>query len=125
MASNAIVRREPNFLDKEKALLLELVRQSPLLENKKTDKVCVAAKERAWELLSVEFNAAGISCERSVKCLKKRWQNMKDRCKADAAKLKKEQRKTGGGIIEVDVDPLSEGVACMLEFTYAMWGGST
>ena len=104
--------REPNFSTDEKALLLELVRSKPVIECKKTDKYSAVSKERAWELLSVEFNAAGIGCQRSMKSLKKRWFNMKDRAKADATERRRELRKTGGGTMEHQSDPLSDIVAC-------------
>lgn len=43
----------------EKKLILELVQQNSIFENKKTDSTSIHCKNKAWEKITSEFNAMG------------------------------------------------------------------
>ena len=90
--------RSKNFTDSEKNILLSLLENyKKILECKKTDSKSAADKSKAWQQLCTEFNSSSVYIKRDVKQLQGAWKNLKARAKADAAYVRRERIKTGGG----------------------------
>ena len=64
---------------------------------KKTDSKTTAEKNKAWNDLCTQFNAAAFYMKRESKTLQNAWKNVKARAKADSAFVIRERIKTGGG----------------------------
>ena len=65
----AEARRAANFSVTEKHLLLELVQNFSVVDNKETDKLSLTEKNNAWNDLAKEFSASS-SVKRSAEQLK-------------------------------------------------------
>ncbi|XP_066998394.2 myb/SANT-like DNA-binding domain-containing protein 4 [Anabrus simplex] len=86
------------YSELERRNLQELVsRYMNIIENKQTDAVSLQKKKIAWEELVVEYNANSENAQKDVAQLKKVWENIKFRRKAELAAEKRAVMKTGGG----------------------------
>ncbi|XP_066583108.1 myb/SANT-like DNA-binding domain-containing protein 4 [Prorops nasuta] len=90
-------KKRQSFTYEEKMKLIEIIKEfASIIENKKTDTVASAEKNKTWEEISSRFNA--IYGEKiSIETLKQFWHNIKSQTRKYYANLKLEQRKTGGG----------------------------
>ena len=86
-----------NFNNFAKQLLIDLVKQNKIIENKKTDACTSNSKKKAWVKLAEEFNlnCGNIGSKRDSEQLKKLWKNLKAKAKHDESLRKRELRKTG------------------------------
>ena len=54
-----------NFDDAEKQLLIDLITENKIIENKKTDSNTTSTlKKHAWNNLAKEFNSKSVKCKR-------------------------------------------------------------
>uniref|UniRef100_A0A8D8VTL9 Regulatory protein zeste n=1 Tax=Cacopsylla melanoneura TaxID=428564 RepID=A0A8D8VTL9_9HEMI len=85
------------FSDLEINTLLGLVKErSKILESKITDKFSNVQKEKAWGEVEKDFNSRG-SYFRTSASLKNKWFLMKKKARSEAAALRYEGSRTGGG----------------------------
>ncbi|KAF6204838.1 hypothetical protein GE061_019001 [Apolygus lucorum] len=86
------------FSESEKVRLRELVMERrDVVENRKSDVNSQMEKKRAWDVITADFNSSGQFPNRSVVQLKRLWENVKARRKAQLSAEKRERFKTGGG----------------------------
>ena len=86
------------FSENDKKLLQYLIADNNEVENKKTDKISVQKKEETWNKIRTLFNSdSKISMPRSVKELRKCWENMKFKAKTAYDQQRKSAIQTGGG----------------------------
>ncbi|KAF6205839.1 hypothetical protein GE061_020013 [Apolygus lucorum] len=86
------------FSESEKVRLRELVMERrDVVENRKSDVNSLMEKKRAWDVITADFNSSGQFPNRSVVQLKRLWENVKARRKAQLSAEKRERFKTGGG----------------------------
>lgn len=99
MADRRKKERSSNFAPCEISILIDLIlKYKTIVENKKTDSVMWKEKEVAWTKITEEFNALSITCPRSTKCLKTKFECMKKEVRKKKALQQQELYKTGGGI---------------------------
>lgn len=103
-------KRAPNFSNREKVLLLNLVSDyKDVIENKKTNSQTWRQKDDAWQKMTNLFNSqTPENYQRSKDSLRKYYDNIKKSLRKDIAEEKKEVQKTGGGGYQVFVDPINE-----------------
>ena len=93
---SAKIERTKNFTEAEKTILVQLIQEHrSVLENKTTNGVSLKEKEDCWLQLQIKFMSRSKGTERSVKCLKTCWENVKKRTKKQFAKEKQAIYKTG------------------------------
>ena len=61
---NIAMSQRKNFNDPEKQLLIDLIREDKIIENKKTDSNTTILKKHAWNNLAEEFNSKSVKCKR-------------------------------------------------------------
>ncbi|KOB67401.1 Uncharacterized protein OBRU01_19867 [Operophtera brumata] len=92
--------RSSNFCKEESNKLVLLMKDSHVINNKKTDHASNTQKEAAWRLLPDKFNSDATRY-RSTKQLQQKYNNMKKNCKKgtclEKAAEKYGRRLTGGG----------------------------
>lgn len=90
--------RTKNFSSEEIEILMSLIRQhAHILENKTTDKVRPAQKEKEWEKLEESFNAMCPGQKRSARALRTKYANLKGEMRKRSAQTKRSLYETGGG----------------------------
>lgn len=88
--------RGPNFSVNEKEILIHLVsKHKDVVENKKTDAVTTACKNKGWKQLTEEFNSISSFCVRNSDQLKTCWDNIKRTTRKEKANTRKETFLTG------------------------------
>ncbi|CAG9765756.1 unnamed protein product [Ceutorhynchus assimilis] len=93
-----VKNRSVNFTPMEETLLAYFVKKHKgILENKKTDAVTNADKNKCWVMLEKEFNAESGASYRSAQILKKKYENMKKQTKKKISEEKCYRFGTGGG----------------------------
>nr|XP_023028765.1 myb/SANT-like DNA-binding domain-containing protein 3 [Leptinotarsa decemlineata] len=99
MASTSHKNRAPNFTYAEKVHLMRLIvdKYADTIEDKKTDRVSAAQKEKTWELIESEFNASSSSTYRNAANLKKCYENRKKELRKSLAEERKQTLMTGRG----------------------------
>ncbi|XP_055851302.1 uncharacterized protein LOC129915671 [Episyrphus balteatus] len=92
-------KRNPNFSNHEKSILLQCVSEEKnIVENKKTDGTTWKEKEQAWVRITNSFNAlSGGACYRTTEALKKLYIVYKKDVRKEAAAEKFSALQTGGG----------------------------
>ena len=95
----------------DKELLRELLKPHlEIIESKASGMSMVVKKNKVWSNIMTNFNTTATSGERSLKQLKKSWENMKTLAKKSNAVNKRERYRTGGGTL-----PSSSNVTDELE----------
>ncbi|XP_033217723.1 myb/SANT-like DNA-binding domain-containing protein 3 [Belonocnema kinseyi] len=102
-------KRGTNFTNPKKQMLTVIVKKyKNIMENKRTDAATTKQKAQAWEKISQDFNANGISPEhRPAVKLKVLWGNLKRNTRKNFSNLRQETFKTGGGSNPLKEDPLA------------------
>ncbi|KAG0442856.1 hypothetical protein HPB47_015546, partial [Ixodes persulcatus] len=89
--------RAPNFTEREKDALLDLVEEfKNIVESKTTDKITTKTKNRVWDRITLKFNAV-MGARREAHQLKKCYENIKKKARKDLAANRQAVRATGGG----------------------------
>lgn len=118
MSENNKKRRSANFTPNETVLLMSLIVDfKHIIENKKTDSICIQEKNRAWRKITVAFNSAcPESRHRTMESLKKLYDNKKRETRKQKAEEKKDILLTGGGTPQVKVkDPAQDLILSIVD----------
>ncbi|XP_062590619.1 myb/SANT-like DNA-binding domain-containing protein 4 [Saccostrea cucullata] len=110
-------KRNPNFTNAEITILIEEVeRRKDVLFSKHNSTVTNQAKKGEWDHICSKVNSVNTSYIRSAEELKKKWSAICSEGKKKFAKIKREQRKTGGGLLPADctTTPLEEKIQSIL-----------
>ncbi|CAH0584090.1 unnamed protein product [Chrysodeixis includens] len=120
MESKVLKRqRSENWLEEDKIILKELIRERVLiLENKNTDANTNAKKVAAWHDLRTSFNNMA-KTPRTLQQLKAQWGIIKMTAKKQKCQERKERLRTGGGPPPPSESPSGDDIAVWLphEFT--------
>ncbi|KAK3598320.1 hypothetical protein CHS0354_029229 [Potamilus streckersoni] len=94
------LKRKPNWLDEERALLVEEYRKrKDILKAKYSRNVTTAMKKRAWEEICDIINTANPNVPRSVKDVQKKWENLCNTAKHElSGKVRPRSSTSGEGI---------------------------
>ncbi|KAH9379208.1 hypothetical protein HPB48_018696 [Haemaphysalis longicornis] len=104
-----------DYTEEEKELLQELVRKyKNFVECKKSNAVSLHAKSKAWERLGEEFNSIPNVRPRTVKQLRKLWDNRKQKWKKAKAAEVRGAMGTGGGSRRTPADDSSGQVEAII-----------
>ncbi|CAG9840695.1 unnamed protein product [Diabrotica balteata] len=99
------------YSTKERVLLIQLVTENPVIENKRTDNASAMEKKMAWKLIARNYNCQPeVNNIRTSEQLKKLWNNLKQRKRKETTALRHSMLATGGGPL---IKPERDGV---LEF---------
>ncbi|XP_052722077.1 uncharacterized protein LOC128192970 [Crassostrea angulata] len=104
--------RKANWAEESISILVDLVTDPErwaVIRGKFSPSLTVQKKQRVWEEIAERVNATCSSaCVRTVKDVKKKWQDIQSHTKKKEANRKSELRKTGGG-------PSPQGLKCWEE----------
>ncbi len=105
-------KRKPNFTKEEMNVLLEEVEGSKdVLFSRLTNVLTNKKKQDRWSLIVNKINAvAPNATSRTLKEIKKKWEDAKAASKKRAVQLKKEQKQTGGGSKTPDLTNVDQKV---------------
>jgi hypothetical protein len=79
-------KRSRNFMESEKYALLDIVAElSNVVENKKTDATTCDIKKKAWDAITVKYNALASTGPRSSKQLKSLYDLMKKKARQNTS----------------------------------------
>ncbi len=108
-------KRSTNFSDTDVNLFLELMNDSyiRIIEDKRSDSKTIKRKHDTWVDLTHEFNAQSVS-NREIDSLKNLWKRLKSDAKSKDAANRREIRKTGGGVSDINLSPKSMRIKEML-----------
>jgi len=90
---------------KLKQLLTRLSRGKDTLFAKFSSAVTKRVKDETWEAVTAKVNAVNAGEVRSVKSVKKKWQDMASDAKRKEAGRRREMAATGGGTVQVLENP--------------------
>ncbi|XP_072377417.1 uncharacterized protein [Diabrotica undecimpunctata] len=86
------------YSTKEKVLLIQLVTENGVVENKRTDGASTMEKKMAWELITRNYNCQPeVNNIRTSDQLRKLWNNLKQRKRKETTALRHSMLATGGG----------------------------
>jgi len=77
MANKPQCKRVQNFSEAEKMILINLIRQYIVFENKKSDAVTLKKKDKYWKVIEHLFNSRSSGEYQNSKVSKSYWDNLK------------------------------------------------
>ncbi|XP_014342095.1 DNA-directed RNA polymerase III subunit RPC6 isoform X2 [Latimeria chalumnae] len=90
-------KRKLNFSSEETDLLIEeILKHEDALYGRGSVKVTPYQKDKIWRDIQFKINSLGY-CEREVEDLKRRWRDLRRRCKERVAKLRRSHQATDDG----------------------------
>ncbi|XP_072401515.1 uncharacterized protein [Diabrotica undecimpunctata] len=99
------------YSTKAKVLLIQLVTENGVVENKSTNGASAMDKKMAWEFITTNYNCQSeVNNIRTSGQLRKLWNNLKQRKRKETTALSHSMLATGGGFL---IKPECDGV---LEF---------
>ena len=111
-------KRRPNFTEKEKACLVELVKDKyELLVTTKKGNRIKRMKDTMWEQLQGDYNSFDV-VKRGTSELKIALANIIQRCKKEITVFRSASKATGGGHAPTPLSPLAECVQSLLPQTF-------
>lgn len=116
MSTDEKQKKNIKLTSADRILLISLVdNHREIIKNAKKDAATIARKDKAWDDITVGFNAnPTVSGHRTAAQLRKAWSNLCSRTKEEVAEAKKSRLKTGGGPPEADISIISANVAGVL-----------
>lgn len=75
--------KKQTFTNAERELIVALVRERPIIEDKRTHAKNIELKKQAWEDLALAFNAQPYVFQRNSIQLKRCWENIKTQRKKE------------------------------------------
>ncbi|XP_061186964.1 uncharacterized protein LOC133195107 [Saccostrea echinata] len=108
--------RKANWSEASINLLVDLVADAErwaIIRGKFGPSLTIQTKQRAWFEITERVNSC-FSCVRSVKDVKKKWQDIQSHTKKKAANRKSEMKKTGGGSPPPELKPWEEKIVAVL-----------
>ncbi|KAK8400995.1 hypothetical protein O3P69_002642 [Scylla paramamosain] len=103
--------------EEERILLLDLINERrAVLLSKATDAHIILVKARVWEEITNSLAASDLGPQRTVKQIKKIWENMRSRAKKFVSDQKKKLCRTGGGPPSpvIKPDPVLEKILALI-----------
>lgn len=85
------------FSSAERELIVALVRERPIIEDKRTHAKNIELKKQAWEDLAVAYNSQSYVSQRVSHQLKRCWENIKTQRKRELSQESMSMQRTGGG----------------------------
>ncbi|RVE41897.1 hypothetical protein evm_013447 [Chilo suppressalis] len=85
------------FSSAARELIVALVRDKPIIEDKSTHTKNIELKKLAWENLTVPYNSQPYVSQRVTHQLKRCWQNIKTQRKKELSQESLSLKRTGGG----------------------------
>lgn len=111
-------KRRPNFSEKEKLALLDLIRTKyPVLVNTQKGTTIKRTKEESWKKLILEYNVEDIT-KRSIEELKTLLANLLQRGKKEITNHRTLARATGGGPPPTPLTPVAELIQNLIPQTF-------
>jgi hypothetical protein len=89
--------RASNYNEFEKNLLMEIVKDYPIVFSKQRDGQCLKQKDQAWVAITKKYNENAEVLHRSADSLKLCVTNLTAKAKKDDCNRRKDLFKTGGG----------------------------
>ena len=81
--------RGPNFTSSDSLLLCDILKKyKHVIENKKTDGANLVQKQKAWQNVMEEYNAATDGHQRTIESLQQNYKNLKKKAKKNASDAK-------------------------------------
>nr|CAI5854268.1 unnamed protein product [Callosobruchus analis] len=111
-------KRGPNYTEKEKSLLLNLVYEFK-------DSIVWKDKDQAWEKITRLFNSQTTEYPRTKESLRKFYDNVKKYLRKDVARDKREIYKTGGGVRERNNNDTTRDILLDIVNTKSIFGLNT
>lgn len=92
-------------------------KRKDIIFSKHNSTVTNQAKKREWDLICTKVNSVNSSFSRTADDLKKKW------TKKNISKIKREERKTGGGKLPADcfVTPVEDKIQSIIGETAISW----
>lgn len=110
-------KRSPNFTNAEIIILTEEAeKRKDIIFSKHNSTVTNQAKKREWDLICTKVNSVNSSFSRTADDLKKKWSVLCSDTKKKNSKIKREERKTGGGKLPPDcfVTPVEDNIQSII-----------
>lgn len=85
------------FSSAERELIVALVRDRSIIEDKRTHAKNIELKRQAWEDLTVAYNSQSYVSQRATHQLKRCWENIKTQRKKELSQESISLIRTGGG----------------------------
>ncbi|XP_042144231.1 zinc finger protein 782-like [Ixodes scapularis] len=98
-------------------LVYEIEKRKRIIKNKINNNITKAAKRKAWQEIASVANSRHPSTLRTVPQLKKQWQNLKSRSRAELTLSKRADSTTGAGRNDHTLTPLAEAVLAVIGST--------
>ncbi|KAG0437159.1 hypothetical protein HPB47_017570 [Ixodes persulcatus] len=98
-------------------LVYEIEKCKRIIKNKFNSNITKAAKKKAWQEIASVLNSWHPSTLRTVSQIKKQWQNLKSRSRAELTLSKKADSTTGTGRNDYRLTPLAEAVLAVVGTT--------
>ncbi|XP_063062125.1 nuclear apoptosis-inducing factor 1-like [Engraulis encrasicolus] len=109
-------KRSRNFSKQELEVLVEEVSMRKKLLLGKFDNmngVTAENKKRGWARVAQSVSSVG-GLNRDAEAVKKKWADIKSLAKKKGAERAREQRKTGGGVCDIHLDPLDDKIIAII-----------
>ncbi|KAG0724346.1 hypothetical protein GWK47_005204 [Chionoecetes opilio] len=98
----------------ERSLLVGMIREEKVLQNRQTAGIICVRKREAWARITTAFNGQNLGPRRTEIQLKKVWDRLKIKAKQEHAVKRREERKTGGGAPPADLPEETDNVLAIL-----------
>ncbi|KAM7310089.1 nuclear apoptosis-inducing factor 1-like, partial [Ixodes scapularis] len=110
--------KKSNWSEDDKfQLVYEIEKRKRIIKNKFNNNITKAAKRKAWQEIASVMNSRHPSTLRTVPQLKKQWQNLKSRSRAELTLSKRADSTTGAGRNDHTLTPLAEAVLAVIGST--------
>ncbi|XP_063836995.1 myb/SANT-like DNA-binding domain-containing protein 3 [Ostrinia nubilalis] len=96
MSNNTVSSKKLAFSPSERKLIIALVRERPVIEDKRVNAKNIRLKKRAWEDLTIAYNSQPFVSKRLTHQLKRCWENMKTIRKKELSQESLTLKRIGG-----------------------------
>ncbi|CAG9784421.1 unnamed protein product [Diatraea saccharalis] len=96
LSSTTLSSKKLPFSSSERELIVALVRERPIIEDKRTFAKNIELKKQAWEDLTVAYNSQPYVSQRHSQQLKICWVNIKTQRKKELSQESTSIKRTGG-----------------------------
>ncbi|XP_050698788.1 myb/SANT-like DNA-binding domain-containing protein 3 [Eriocheir sinensis] len=110
----ALSARSSPMSPPERDLLMGLICEEKILQDRRTDGKVVLQKRAAWARITRLFNSHNLGPQRTEQQLKKVWERLKVKAKQEHAVKRREDMRTGGGAPPADLPKESDQVLTIL-----------
>lgn len=110
--------RSKNFSEYEKQLLLEIIKDVPIIFSKQRDGDALKKKDAAWASITSKFNEDSGVNKRETMALKHCVTNLTCSAKKEDSNLKRQLFKTGGGSTPANLSSASSTIVSLMPQTF-------